>query len=457
MTPMTEIDLIAKYDQMVPRYTSYPTAPHFSPAIGPDDYAAWLAEVPKGTPLSLYLHIPYCDTMCWFCGCTTKIVNRYEPIKAYLEWLCAEIAMVAERLKSRHPATYIHWGGGTPTILKPADILILTDTLRRHFDFAPNGVFAVEIDPREMTRDIVTALAKAGVTRASLGVQDFNPDVQKAINRIQPYEMTKQVIDWLRADGIEEINLDLMYGLPYQSEAGIIETVDRALTLEPSRLALFGYAHVPWMKKHQKLIDEAALPDSQERWAQYTAAREHLIGKGFVPVGLDHFTRNDDSMAVALKSGKLRRNFQGYTTDTSDILIGLGASAIGSLPQGYVQNAPHTNHYRDAITQGRLATAKGIAVSDEDRLRRYVIERLMCDTTIDLGAACRKFNVGENYFADEIERLDDMIADGILTIEKTDASTVITLTPMGLPLVRTVGAIFDTYLESGIGRHAKAV
>jgi len=457
MTAMTEQDLIAKYDRMVPRYTSYPTAPHFSPAIGPDDYAAWLAEVPDGAPLSLYLHIPYCDTMCWFCGCTTKIVNSYEPVKAYLEWLCAEIAMVARTLKTRHPATYIHWGGGTPTILRSDDILALTDTLRHHFDFAPDGVFAVEIDPREMTREIVTALAEAGVTRASLGVQDFNPKVQEAINRIQPYEMTKQVVDWLRADGIDEINLDLMYGLPYQNEAGIIEAVDRALTLKPSRLALFGYAHVPWMKKHQRLIDEVALPDTSERWAQYNAARERLTGKGFVPIGLDHFTRDDDAMAVALKSGKLHRNFQGYTTDTSATLIGFGASAIGSLPQGYVQNAPHTNHYRDAITKGRLATARGIALSDEDRLRRYVIERLMCDTTIDLGAACRKFNVAEDHFSDEIEGLGEMIEDGILTIEKTGAGTILTLTPLGLPLVRTVGAIFDTYLESGIGRHAKAV
>jgi oxygen-independent coproporphyrinogen-3 oxidase len=446
-------DLAAKYDLRVPRYTSYPTAPHFAPAVGAATYARWLSELPVDMPLSLYLHIAYCAEMCWFCACNLKITKKYGPVADYMDCLWREIERVAAHMPAKMTARHVHFGGGTPTILTPEDFTATVDRLRKSFAFAKDAEIAVELDPRTTDRDYVRAMVACGVTRASMGVQDFNPKVQQAVNRIQPYDITKRVFDWLREDGVTEINMDLIYGLPYQTVDSVVETIDLAIGLAPRRIALFGYAHVPWMKKHQTLIPEEALPDMTQRWQQYDAAAARLEENGYVAVGLDHFARADDEIAQALTEGRLHRNFQGYTTDEAPALIGLGASGIGYVPQGYVANDGDIKAYKQIIRQGGLATARGIALSDDDRLRRTMIERLMCDLRIDLDAMGKAIGFDPAQFDGEIAGLADMEADGLLTRQ----GRTIAMTAEGRPLVRAACARFDRYLKAGETRHSKAV
>ncbi len=445
--------LACKYDRPVPRYTSYPTAPHFTPDVDREVYREWLAALPGDAVLSLYLHVPFCDTLCWFCGCHTRVVNRYDPIARYSRLLEREIDLVADALPGRLAVAHVHFGGGTPTILEADDFGRLMDRLRTRFRLREDAEVAVEIDPRDLPPERIRGLAAAGVTRASLGVQDFDPKVQKAINRVQSYEETRAVVDGLREAGIAGINIDLMYGLPHQTVEGVVETVDRTLTLGPDRVALFGYAHVPWMKRHQRLIDEAHLPGTETRFRQARAAARRLAERGFVAIGLDHFARADDPMAVALAAGRLNRNFQGYTTDDAEVLIGFGASAIGALPQGYAQNAVELGAWRRAIEDGRLATERGVAVSAEDRLRRAIIQRLMCDLAVDLEEIAAAHGRSAADFADEIAALAPFVADGAVVVD----GSRIAVTEAGRPLVRTVCAVFDTYLASGAGRHSRAI
>jgi len=446
-------DLLEKYDRQVPRYTSYPTAPHFGAAIDGGVYAEWLDQVPADQALSLYLHIPFCDTLCWFCGCNTKLVARYAPVAAYLDILAMEIDRVASALGPRRPVGHIHWGGGTPTILKPVDIARLTAMLRDRFDFTADAEFAVEIDPRDVGSDTIAALAKAGVTRTSLGVQDVNAEVQQAINRLQPLATTESVVRDLRAHGIDALNIDLMYGLPQQSLDGIRRTIEAVLAMRPNRLSLFGYAHVPWLKKHQRMIADAGLPGTRDRAEQADLAGQLLTENGYTRIGIDHFARADDALAKAARAGRLNRNFQGYTTDQAGTLIGLGASAIGSLTQGYVQNATPVHLWRQALEAGRFATQKGRQLSADDRLRRAVIERLMCDLTVDLDAVCRRYQTTSARFDPAIAGLAPLARDGIVTID----GHRITVTEDMRVLVRTVAAQFDHYLVPAETRHARAV
>ncbi len=447
-------DLAARYDLRVPRYTSYPTAPHFHAGVGPDTYGQWLGAIDPQTELSLYLHVAYCAEMCWFCGCHTKITRRYAPVATYIQGLWSEVDLVAAALGGRRPVRHIHFGGGSPTILSPEDFVATLTRLRERFDVREGSEIAVELDPRTADEAYVRAMAGAGVTRASIGVQDFDPKVQQAINRIQPYEVTERTVGWLRRFGVPEINMDLVYGLPHQTVDGLIDTIDRAVAFGPKRIALFGYAHVPWMKKHQRLIDEAALPDTETRWRQYEDGCRRLeTTHGYVRIGLDHFAAPDDAMAIALKAGQLHRNFQGYTTDAATTLIGLGASGIGSLPQGYVVNAGETHAYLAAIGAGRLATARGIALDDEDRLRRDVIERLMCDLGVDLAAVAAAWARPEDVFDAELAAMAPFVEDGLVRLD----GRRITVTDEGRTLVRAVAAQFDRYLDPGKGRHSKAV
>ncbi len=445
--------LIEKYDRRVPRYTSYPTAPHFDGSVTPATYERWLARLPAAMPLSIYLHVPFCDSLCWFCGCHTKIVRRYSPVAEYLEVLLREVELVAGRLGGRRPVSHLHWGGGSPTILNADDIRRLGGQLNRHFDVLPNAEFAVEIDPRGLEPEAIEALAAIGVTRASIGLQDINPQVQQAINRVQTLEETASAAGGLRAAGIKALNIDLMYGLPHQTVGRMEATVSAAVSMEPDRIALFGYAHVPALKPHQRLIPEEALPDGAERLAQSEAATSALLAAGYRSVGLDHFARPGDPLARAAEAGTLRRNFQGYTVDRAPALIGLGPSAIGALPDGYVQNAAPMHAYRDAIRSGRFAVHRGIVLSQEDRLRRAVIERLMCDMTVDLDALCSAFSVPPSRFAPELTRLGDLERDGLVVRE----GSVLTVPPDARPLLRCVAAVFDTYLDRAGGRHARAV
>ncbi|MTJ80893.1 MAG: oxygen-independent coproporphyrinogen III oxidase [Telmatospirillum sp.] len=446
-------ELAAKYDLRVPRYTSYPTAPHFSPAVGPDRYASWLSALPPETPLSLYVHVAYCAEMCWFCGCHTKITRQYAPVADYMDCVWREIDMVADRLPTRMTARHLHFGGGSPTILSPADFVATVQRVKNRFQLAADAEIAVELDPRTADEDYVKAMAGCGVTRASIGVQDFNPVVQETINRIQPYDVTARVIGWLRAYGVSHINMDLVYGLPHQTAESLIETVDKAVGFTPARISLFGYAHVPWMKKHQRLIPEDSLPDTAERWRQYETATQRLVSHGYVQVGLDHFARADDEMAIALKEKRLHRNFQGYTTDVAPALIGFGASGIGSLPQGYVANEGGIHPYKQTIRDGRLATVRGIGVNADDLLRRALIERLMCDLSLDVDAVCARFNADPAQFDPDLEKLHGLEADGLLHRN----GRRIVITDEGRPLVRAACAVFDRYLKMGEARHSKAV
>ncbi len=449
MTP----DLIARYDQRIPRYTSYPTAPHFTPAVGHDTYAAWLRGLPAGTEASLYLHVPFCAELCLYCGCHTTVARRYQPIAAYVDLLEREIDLVAASLGGPLDLRHIHWGGGTPTILQASDFLRLMDRVRDRLGIAAGAEIAVEIDPRTMTSSHIEALAAGGVNRASLGVQSFDANVQQTIRRIQSFADTKRVADGLRQAGIAAINLDIMYGLPFQTVENVVSTVETALRLDPDRISLFGYAHVPWMKRHQALLPEDVMPRADERFAQFESAAARLVEAGYLRVGLDHFAKRDDPLSRALAGGRLHRNFQGYTTDGAPVLIGLGASAISNMPGGYAQNSTATPDYREAILAGRFATEKGLVLTDDDRLRGEVIERLMCDLSVDLDEVCARHRVDGSYFAAEIERIDDLAADRLairrgMRIEVPEAAR---------PLVRALCAAFDTRLTQSAGKHAPAI
>ena len=448
-----QTDLINKYDLRVPRYTSYPTAPHFNEEVDGDVYKQWLSELDPSTELSLYFHIPFCDEMCWFCGCYTKIVKRYDPVKEYLDSLLAEIDLVADALPSRFKARHLHWGGGSPTMLKGEDWMAIMTKLRERFDVTDDAEIAVELDPRTSTEEYIIALEKAGVNRTSIGVQSYEDKVQQAINRIQPYEMTKKVIGWLRKHSISHVNMDLMYGLPFQDTAEIETMVDLTVDLQPNRIALFGYAHVPWMQSHQKLIKDETLPDAAERWEQFTLAVERLKKAGYIQVGFDHFAHPDDSMAKALETGDVHRNFQGYTTDTSPAMLGFGASAIGYMPQGYVQNQRPLKAYRQAIDSGVLPAIKGIKISASDVFHRTLIEDIMCNLTVDLDAVCKAHNMDLASLDQDLKKLAPLVEDKICTIE----NNTITVTELGRPFVRLVASAFDEYLDTGQGRHSRAV
>lgn len=448
-----EAGLLARYQRGVPRYTSYPTAPHFHPGVDADVYTKWLRALPRRAPLSLYIHVPFCDSLCWFCGCHTKVVRRYGPVASYLKVLRREICLVAQALGTRRPVAHLHFGGGSPTILEAGDVTALMGLLGDRFSLSAKSEVALEIDPRDADRTLIDAWARSGVTRASLGVQDFNPEVQRAVNRIQSFARTAQTVEWLRSAGVERINIDLMYGLPHQTVPGVLRTVEQVIPLKPDRLALFGYAHVPWLKRHQRLIPDDALPGAVERSEQSQAAAARLVEAGYVRIGLDHFARPDDPLAKSQAAARLHRNFQGYTTDTSETLIGLGASAIGSLPRGYVQNAVPLRDYVNAIDGGRLAVVRGVEIDADDRLRRAVIERLMCDLRVDLGTIGAGSAQEPHRFTNELSALAEMERDGIVVVE----GARIRVTERGRPFVRSVCAVFDRYLEPGSARHSRAI
>ena len=446
--------IVARFeDQRAPRYTSYPTAPHFTDAVSGEDYRRLLAALPAEDGLSLYFHIPFCRSMCWYCGCHTKIVASDGPIHEYLEDLEAELRMVSAVLPRRLKVQHIHWGGGTPTIMAPRSFGHLMGLLHRHFDVAPDAEIAIEIDPRRISDAIGRALGAGGVTRASLGVQSFDPRVQDAINRVQSFEQTARVSDALREAGIGSVNVDLIYGLPYQTVASCESTTARTLELKPDQLSVFGYAHVPWLKKHQRLLEEHPLPDAGQRLSQFTAISDKLTESGYKRIGLDHFARPEDRLERCLREGKLHRNFQGYTGDQCSTLLGFGASAIGTLPDAYVQNSAQIGDYRRRIRSGALAVARGRRLSADDRLRRDVIERIMCDFRVDLEAVASTHGANARYFAAELGKLGPLQRDGIVKVD----GSVVSIEETYWPLARTVASAFDAYLHPGEQRHARAI
>ncbi|MEM1420753.1 MAG: oxygen-independent coproporphyrinogen III oxidase [Pseudomonadota bacterium] len=443
--------LVKKFSGSAPRYTSYPTAPNFSAEITDGVYSDWLQTLPPEAKLSIYAHIPFCDTLCWFCACRAQGTKIYPPVQRYLSFLMREIDQVAELLEGRK-AVQMHWGGGSPTILEPADFLALAAHFRSRLDFAPDADFDVEIDPRDMTSSKLDGVAAAGVTRASLGVQDFSPEVQHAVNRIQSFDTTKRVVDGLRERGVRRLNIDALYGLPKQTLERVERTIDLVIELAPDRVALFGYAHVPWMAKRQKLIDASSLPEGEERVEQAEAAAAKLRAAGYQRIGLDHFARPDDPMAIAATNGDLKRNFQGYTVDSAEALIGFGASAIGKLPQGYVQNVPATAAYQRRIEDSGFAIERGLKLSADDRMRGYVIERLMCDLTFDRNDLKAIFGERATTMIPIAEHLLRSLPQE--TISRTNGGFRVTET--GRPFVRNIAAEFDAYLNQG-ARYSRAV
>lgn len=445
--------LLAKYSGAVPRYTSYPTAPHFHEGIDCGKYAQWLQAITGQERISLYIHVPYCDRLCWFCACHTKQTLKYEPIAIYLELLKKEIAAVGALVSRDAAVTAVHFGGGSPTMVRPDDMIDLMAALRSAFTFAEDVEISVEMDPNDLDEPRYDALAAIGMTRASLGVQDFHPEVQKAINRIQTFEHTKSVVEAVRARGVHSVNCDILYGLPHQTEATVAETVKDILSLAPDRIALFGYAHVPWMKKHQTMIKDEILPGLDERFAQMNLAASMLVAAGYEPIGIDHFALPDDRMAIAAREGRLRRNFQGYTDDAAEALIGLGASSIGQLPQGYVQNMPATGEYQRMADAGGLAAVRGIEVSEDDRLRRRVIEEIMCRFAMSFSELRQEFGDAVDAIAAEAKSFALSNQDRICLIE----GDRFVITDAGRPFARTIAAVFDSYLANGKGRHSIAV
>ncbi|MBB5047385.1 oxygen-independent coproporphyrinogen-3 oxidase [Rhodopseudomonas rhenobacensis] len=437
----------------VPRYTSYPTAPHFAAEFPESIYRGWLAQLDLDEPISLYLHVPFCKQMCWYCGCNMKLAARYEPVATYLQHLLDEIDLVAGAMPGRMPVGHVHFGGGTPTVLEPDDLGAVMALISDRFRLVDGAELAIESDPRTLTDAMVDKIGAIGFTRASFGVQEFDPKVQAAINRIQPPEMVKHAMDRFRAVGVNRLNFDLIYGLPYQTAEDLRRTVEQCVEMRPDRVALFGYAHVPWVAKNQRMIPDESLPQPAQRAEQARAAADALVKGGYVRIGIDHFALPGDSLAVAAATGELHRNFQGYTPDASPTLIGIGATSIGRTPSGYVQNISETGAYMRAVEAGKLPIARGHAFKGQDDLRAHVIERIMCDGKVDLNAVGRIFGAAEEWYDGEREAIAELQKDGVLTY----ADGALTLTPAGEPLARVVAAVFDTYLRNSSVRHSIAV
>lgn len=420
--------------QSVPRYTSYPTAAEFTPSVGAEQHAHWLSRIDPDEAVSLYLHIPYCRDLCHYCGCHTKATRRDSVVSLYRQSLEAEIRLVARHLPGRLKAARIAWGGGTPSILGAGGLASVLDVLGEAFDLGQLDEHAIELDPRYVDATLAHHLAKLGVTRVSLGVQDLDPDVQKAIGRIQPETIVAEAVDHLRAAGIAGLNIDLIYGLPYQTEASVRATCRRVAALGPDRVACFGYAHLPQRKANQRLIDETALPGTMERFRQAAAVAEVFCGRGYQAVGLDHYARLCDNLAVAARQRRLRRNFQGYTDDDRRTLIGLGASAVSHFEDGFAQSTAPVGDYHRSIAEGILPTARGIAVGPRTRQRALVIERLMYDFRIDLDEVG-----GIVRYGDVAERLHPYEAAGLVSLQ----GSTLRMTAKGRPFVRLIAALFD--------------
>ncbi|MBW9064353.1 oxygen-independent coproporphyrinogen III oxidase [Rhizobium herbae] len=435
--------IMEKYGEArLPRYTSYPTAPHFAAMPDKTIYADWIASIPTGEPTSLYLHIPFCRSMCWYCGCHTTITQRDRPILDYLDVLHREIELVAQLRNQSLSVGEIHFGGGTPTIIQPGEFIALMDAIRSKLGCAPALNTAVEIDPRTLSGEMAAALGQAGVTRASLGVQSFDPVVQKAINRIQSLEVSALAVERLRDAGVTRLNFDLIYGLPHQTVDSCVATVEAAIAMRPDRFAVFGYAHIPAFKKHQRMIDEAVLPDAHARGEQQQAIAKALVAAGYARIGLDHFALLDDELSVARMSGRLHRNFQGYTTDDCTALIGLGASAIGKFAQGYAQNEVPTGLYADRVAAGELAIAKGYHLTPEDRFRAELIERVMCDFSVDVAAIAARHGFDPGLVLENNPKLDELLGDGLVLM----AGGAVRVNEQYRFIVRSVAAAFDAYL-----------
>ena len=451
MISRTQLSRLGLFDAKVPRYTSYPTAPHFGGGVDSARFSEWIRAIPEGNAISLYVHVPFCRRLCWFCACRTQGTQSEKPVAAYLEVLKEELALLGAALPRGVRLARLHWGGGTPTLLSAPMMQDLAGAIAEIAPFAESYEFSVEIDPNEIDGPRLDALAAAGMNRASIGVQDFDPDIQSTIGRIQSFDATRDAVEAIRARGVESLNADILYGLPHQTQARITESVQKLLSLSPDRVALYGYAHVPWMAKRQQMIPSDALPTPEERLSLFDVARRLFVWDGYDEIGIDHFARPEDGLAVAAREGRLRRNFQGYTDDTADVLIGVGASAISRFPQGYAQNAPATSAHTTAIRDGRFSTSRGHVFSEEDKLRGRMIEALMCDFRIDAAEIADSFGVSRRRLA-EMFAVAGAAFEGLLEITPEGLS----VPPEARPLARMVARAFDAYELDKAG-HSSAI
>jgi oxygen-independent coproporphyrinogen-3 oxidase len=435
---------LEKYNRPGPRYTSYPTAPVWKEDFGPDDLESFYARAEKeATPLSLYMHIPFCESLCLFCACNVSIQKDKKVAIPYLEALKREIEHVSQRVSKNRTVIQFHWGGGTPTYLTPAQMEDLFGHARQRFSFALDAEIGIEIDPRVTSRAHLETLRRLGFNRLSMGIQDFQPKVQETIHRVQPYELTRDLIVAARELGFESLNVDLIYGLPYQTAESFKDTIDKTLTLAPDRVAMFSYAHVPWLKKQQGSFAEH-LPDGMEKFRIFRAGLERFLGAGYVYIGMDHFARPGDELAVAQKNRTLHRNFQGYTTKAGADLYGMGVSAISSIGGAYAQNRREVPAYQQTIGTRGIATMRGYRLSADDLLRRAVIGRLLCHTLIPKHEIERDFSIQfDEYFAPELQRLEEARDAGLVVLDSAE----IRVTPLGRIFIRNVAMAFDRYLH----------
>lgn len=442
-----DVELIKKYDNPGPRYTSYPTAPHFSDSFTQEDFLEEIEATNKGgdlPDLSLYVHLPFCDTLCYFCGCNMILTHNRDRISRYIKYLKKEIDLISTRIAPGRKAVQLHWGGGTPTHLSPEEIADLSAYIRSRFDFRDQVEASCEIDPRELTRDHLAALKDGGFNRISMGVQDFNQKVQKAVNRVQPEGLTRMVVAWVREFGFHSFSLDLMYGLPFQTTETFEKTLEAVIDIFPDRIALFNFAYVPWMKKHMRAIRPDDLPPPEMKLDILRMSTERLIRAGYEFIGMDHFAKPDDELAVALKEKRLYRNFQGYSTHAGTDLYAMGVTGISQFGRIYAQNIKEEKPYFEALDQGMPPIVKGCRLTDDDVLRRWVITRLMCDFELDFNAVEAEFDIDfESYFRWGLGNLREMMSDKLLAIQ----GRKLVVTEPGRLLIRNIAMNFDGYIE----------
>jgi oxygen-independent coproporphyrinogen III oxidase len=444
-------EILDRYNVPGPRYTSYPTAPEWRDSFGREDFEKALVEsntaVPA-RPLSLYMHLPFCRTLCLFCGCNVVINKDRTASHPYIDRLKWEIARVAERLDRARPVVQFHWGGGTPTYLDAAQLEDLFLFTKERFTFAPDAEIGIEVDPRTTTDEQIITLRRLGFNRLSLGIQDFNPLVQQTIRRIQPYEQTRALFDLCREQGIESLNIDLIYGLPHQTPESFLESVDKVIGMKPDRVAMFSYAHVPWLKKQQGSFAKH-IPQGMDKFRIFVAGIERFTQSGYVYIGMDHFALPGDELFVAQRDRTLHRNFQGYTTKAGADLFGMGVSSISGLDRVYAQNRRDLKDYYADIDAQRLPTMRGTRLTEDDVLRRTVISKLLCHCVLHKKEIEAEFGISfDDYFAEEMPRLDSLRRDGLIEL----TTDIIQVTSIGRIFIRNVGMIFDTYLRKATER-----
>jgi oxygen-independent coproporphyrinogen-3 oxidase len=437
-------EILEKYNRPGPRYTSYPTAPVWKDDFGPGDLETYYERAEeRRTPLSLYMHLPFCESLCLFCACNVSIQKDKRVAIPYLAALKKEIEHVAGRVSKNRSVSQFHWGGGTPSYLSPEQMEDLFLHTRERFTFAPDAEIGIEVDPRVTNRAHLETLRRLGFNRLSMGIQDFQPKVQETIHRVQPYEMTRDLIAIGRELGFESLNVDLIYGLPYQTAESFQNTIDQVLTLAPDRVAMFSYAHVPWLKKQQGSF-QAHLPEGKEKFRIFRAGLERFLDAGYLYIGMDHFARPGDELATAQQNRTLHRNFQGYTTKAGADLYGMGVSAISSIGEAYAQNRKEVPAYQDTVASRGIATMRGYRLSADDVIRRAVIGRLLCHTVIPKREVERDFSISfDEYFAAELDRLEEPRAEGLVEL----APGEIRVTPLGRIFIRNVAMVFDRYLH----------